>query len=374
MTKELTAFNERSQAAERVGDAAEALAYHSGIPMFRRSRHRAMLEQLVDVADELTPWIWARWIVCQALRAEDTGSRTATLQRLAMRDAVETFHADLMDAAYDEGDDPIQVVARVLGESWAMHQLAAHDYHGLESFLDEFADGALAERAELARSWVGAAMGGYRVGRATTACALTAFDVSTQERLDVLDLGAGGVGGPDRWVIGRLVPSGTAPALMFDTAPLVVDEVTAREVAHRRSHPGGWVEAVRDALDEGRIEPGQLLREDYELVTDVLSLGLVEFATPAAELPRVMAQLRDGRDEVGRAAFRVLRSAAEGSLDEEAAPYVAAAVLNVHAHGEAQRTILAARQQERWSHWAALVTDPARSRLLGFARATADAA
>lgn len=333
-----------------------------------------MLEQLVGVADELTPWIWARWIACQAIRSEDEGSRTGALLRLAMRDAVESFHRDLMDAAYEEGGDPIQVVASVMGESWVAHQFAVHDYHALASFLDEFAEGVLAEHAELARSWVGAQMGGYRLERATAPCALTAIDLASDEPAEVLDLGAAGPGGPDRWVIGRLVPSGTTPALMFDTSPLVVDERTAREVAEVREQPGEWAEAVLDALDDDRMKPAQLMREGYELLTDVLSLDLVEFGTPRLELARVMTQLRDGRDEVGKAAFRVLRSAVDGSLDDAAAPYVAAAVLNVHAYGEAQRAILAAGQQVWWTHWAERVPDPARGRLLAFARATADAA
>ena len=52
MTPELTAFNERATAAECVGDIDEALAYHRGIPMFCRSRHAGLLEQLVAVKAE----------------------------------------------------------------------------------------------------------------------------------------------------------------------------------------------------------------------------------------------------------------------------------------------------------------------------------
>lgn len=103
MTPELLAFTERSQAAERVGDASEALEYTNGIPMFRRSRHRALLEQLVGAAGELTPWVWARWIVYQSLRAEDAGSDTGERLRRARADAGDTFHFDLMETSYDEG-------------------------------------------------------------------------------------------------------------------------------------------------------------------------------------------------------------------------------------------------------------------------------
>src|SRR4051794_29107423 len=115
MTPELSSFYDRSAAAERVGDAEEALAYHSGIPMFRRSRHRGILEQLIAAKDELTPWIIARWIVYQALRCEDPGSRTGTLVRGALQTAVATFHADRIEETYVEGGDPVRVTATVLG-------------------------------------------------------------------------------------------------------------------------------------------------------------------------------------------------------------------------------------------------------------------
>jgi hypothetical protein len=156
MTPELSAFNDRSVAAEQTGDAEEALAYHLGIPMFRGSRHRGVLEQLVSATGELMPWVWARWIVYQSLRAEVLGSRTGTQLRGALIDAVDTFHGDLMQAAYDEGNDPARVTARVMGESWVFHQLAIDEYDVLATFLDELAMGVLAAHAELARSWVGA--------------------------------------------------------------------------------------------------------------------------------------------------------------------------------------------------------------------------
>ena len=372
MTRELTAFFERSSAAERAGDAAEALAYHDGIPMFRRSRHRSLLEQLVAADGELTPWVWARWIVYQSIRCEEPGSRTGALQRIALADAVETLHIDLLEETYDAGGDPVPVTARVLGESWAFHQLAVHDYGVLSSFVDEFATGTLAEHAGLVHEWVGTPMGGYRIEGRGSPCTLRVRDLGTDERREVLDLGAGA--GAAVCVIGRLVSTGGSPDLMFDTAPLVVDEATAREVARRVATPAGWVDALAEAIRERRLRSETLLREDYELMTDVPSLAMVEFGTRPTELARVMEQFRSGRDEVGRAAFRILRSASEGALEVDAAPYVGAAVLNVHAYGEAQRQILAPGQQPHWVSWAELVPEPARSRLLGFARATMDAA
>jgi len=373
MTPELRAFHDRAIAAESVGDVEEALAYHRGIPMFRQSRHSRLLEQLATVKTDLPPWVHARWIVYQSIRCEERGSRSARLVRAAVRDSVEAFHADLMDTAYAEGDDPVRVVARVMGESWAYHQLAAHDHGALQTFVDEFVGGKLAEHAPLALSWVGTRMGGYRIEGRGSPCALTVRDLADSSVAEVLDLGAGCLAAPNGTVIGRLVPSGTTPAWMFDTAPLPVDDHLATHVA-RAGRESEWAEVIADAIEGGGLDPGCLLREDYELLSDIPSLDLLAFGTQPTDLARVIDQLRDGRDEVGRAAFRVLRKASDGALGDEAAPYVAAAVLNVHALEQARRRILARGQRSRWLHWAELSPDPARSRLLAFAEATFDAA
>ena len=53
MTHEYRQFLLSSQAAERAGDAAAALEYHKGIPMFTRSGHVALMNQLAGLAEEL---------------------------------------------------------------------------------------------------------------------------------------------------------------------------------------------------------------------------------------------------------------------------------------------------------------------------------
>jgi hypothetical protein len=50
-------------------------------------------------------------------------------------------------------------------------------------------------------------------------------------------------------------------------------------------------------------------REDHELMTDVSSWSLVALVTRSTDLGRVRLEATDGRDVVGRAAFRVLRAA-----------------------------------------------------------------
>jgi len=374
MTREYAAFVDSAIAAERAGDAETALEYHQGVPMFRHSAHRFLLTQLADLSDEMTPWLWARWAAYQCTRAEDQGSLSRQSSRLALDYTVRMFHTEDLERAYDEVADPIQLMSRTVGEDWAYHQICTFELRGLELFLNTLAAARLAEGCSLAREWVGATMSGFRLESAGGG-RLVVRDLGGEDRSsEVLDLGAGlllDVGG---FLIGRLVPSGTTPALMFDTRPLPVDEQTAVAAA-TGDRRGAWITALEQAFADGRLERSMLRSEDRELVTDVPSLKLLERGTQPAALASAREQLARGRDEIGRAAYRVLRSVAEGSFGPEAdAPYVAAAVLNPHGFAEAQRQLVGPRHGEAWEHWARLVPDPARGRLARLAELSADAA
>ncbi|WP_121253715.1 hypothetical protein [Nocardioides ferulae] len=365
MTPDYLAFVESANAAERAGDAETALAYHRGVPMFHRSAHSVVLRQLAGLADEMTPWVWARWAAYQCTRTEDPGTEAAEIVRAALGCAVELFHQDDLTAAYDAGGDPVRVIARAAGEDWAFHQLCTYEFGGLAEFLDSFATARLEHECGLAQEWVGARMGGYRLESSGPA-GLVVRDLADDRMVSLLDLGAHVHAGLDGWLIGRLVPSGTEPTLMFDTRPLPVNEQTARRCADDGA-PAAWVAALDDAFNEGRLDRSILFSEDRELVTDVPCLGLVERGTPRPALAQTMHQLAQGRDEVGRASLRILRAAGEGSLGELDAAYVAAAVVNPHAWGEAERLAMPGRAVT-WRRWAELVPDPARGRLLRLAR------
>ena len=365
MTREHHAFVASSLAAERAGDAATALEYHQGVPMFTRSRHRVLLTQLAGLADEMTPWLWARWAAYQCTRVEDHGTTNAEVQGFALDYTVRMFHADEMQATYDEGGDPIPFLARTLGDDWAFHQICTYELDALSLFLDTLATGRLAEECALAREWADCAMGAYRIESGEPG-ELVVRDLADDEPLTLLDLGARVHAPPGALVIGRLVPSGTTPDLMFDTRPLPVDAQTAREVAEGEAAET-WISALERALADGRVDRAVLQSEDRGLVTDVPDLTLVEVGTPPAALASTMEQLRDGRDEVGRAAYRILRAAADGTggtdRTDETAACVAAAVLNPHAHAQAVRRLVRPAHQDAWERWAQLVPDPARGRL-----------
>jgi hypothetical protein len=86
----------------------------------------------------------------------------------------------------------------------------------------------------------------------------------------------------------------------------------------------------------------------------------------------VMQQLHEGRNEIGRAAFRILRAAVKGNFGaEDRAAYVGAAVVNSHAYAEAKRELVTPGRDAGWLHWAELVPDPAASRLRRLAEMSA---
>lgn len=356
----------QSLAAERAGDAARALELHASVPALNlRSRHNVLLTQFAALGDELPEWVWARWCVYQALRCEDQDTESGRMQRRALTYALEVFHDDQLADCHANGSDPIRVVSCVAAESWLFHQLFVHDLDGLTTFVDELATGRLAEHAGLARSWAGARLSGYRIGPSQPDGRLAVEDLAAESWVEVLDLGARRSLVGNGCVLGQLVPSAVDDLLMFDTPPIGVPEPVAMAVAES-AQP--WA-VVKKALDEGRLVERHFMRADHELVTDVLSIDLLEIGTPPADLERVTAQLRAGRDEIPRAAFRILRRAADGSTPPQEAAHIAAAVLQPSARADARRMLVREGQYDVWMRWATLVHEPARRLLLDFAEA-----
>jgi hypothetical protein len=360
MTPALYACVERSLAAERAGDADAALEWHQSVPMFRRGRHRALLARLTWLGDELPEWVWARWIVYQTTRCED--GLTGRLVRDQLHLAMDGLHGDLLESCHRSYGDPVQVMAHVQGESWAHHQAAAHEGGGLPAFLDEFVTGRLAEHADLARRWVGARMGGYQLGESLPDARLRVREANSDTWIDLLDLGARSCSSTG-WVLGRLVPSGVGGRLMFDMPPLAVPERIARAVS------GGidWRDVTTTAVQRGLLSHQVFLREDYELAGDVLGLELLRFGTAPRDRARVMQQLREGRDEIPRAAFRVLERASRGEVAAEDQAYVAAAALHIGAGDDLRRRMPRGGESHQFANWAAQMVEPARVRLLELA-------
>ena len=366
MTAAHVALVDQSLAAERSGDAARALELHASVPALNnRSRHHLLLAQIASLGDDLPDWVWARWLAYQAVRCEDPDTETGTMQRLALTYAVETFHEDQLADCHANAGDPLKVVAWVAAESWLYHQVWIHELGGLTRFVDELTTGRLAEHAALARSWASAPLGGYRVGQTVPGGRLLVHEPGADSAVEVLDLGARANAGGAGWVLGRLVPSGVGDLRMFDAPPIAVPEQVAREVSGS-AEP--WL-LIKEALDEGRLVARDFMRADYELTTDVPSIDLLRVGTAPADLDRVTAQLRSGRDEIPRAAFRVLRRAVDGTLPDSDAAHVAAAVLQPAARADARRMLVREGQYDVWARWASLVHEPASGLLLNLADA-----
>ncbi|GAB3859422.1 hypothetical protein GCM10028801_20800 [Nocardioides maradonensis] len=359
MTPDLMRCVDLAYAAERSGDIAGSLEWYRAVPMFVKGRNIQLLAGLVAVGDDLPEWAWARYLAYLAVRCEDgeTGQRV----RLAGAGVGAAIHEPLMEQCYDEGGDPMRVHARVFGESWAFHQAATHEVGALAAYLDEFVVGRLAEQAGLARRWVDARMSGYEIGASLPGNVLRVREATSSSWTEILDLGARACA-PQGWVLGRLVPSGVGDRLMFDRHPLGVTKRIAATVAKTDD----WLESLADAVGRRRITQSTLLREDYELLCDVPELEILRFGTPAPDHARVLMQLREGRDEIAKAAFRVLERARRGEIGEGDSPYVAAALLNPRAHSAALRA-LRPDHRERWKEIAAELPEPARSRGLALA-------
>lgn len=365
---------DRSIAAERAGDAAAALEAHREIPLFDRGRHRAVLERLAGLGDRLPPWVYVRWMIYQATRCEDPGLVTSTIQRRALGFTLRWVHPDLLEDCFEAGGDHVQVAATVLGESWFFHQFFTYEAGGLENFVLECVTKRLADHGTLAMEWSRAPLGGFQLGGRGSDGLLEVYVPGADRAVRVLDLGARSCAGPDGWVLGRLVPSGVDDLRMFESPPLPVPESVATDVAESDAvGPDVWLDVLEPMYD-GELDPEELLREDYELGTDVQELDLLMFGTAPRDRVRVLEQLRDGRDEIGRAAYRVLSRAREGRIDEDDAAYVAAAALNPHAAAQLERGRLGVSGREAWQRWAELVPEPGRSRLLWFAARAAESA
>ena len=242
MTREHQSFLESSLAAERSGDAATALEYHRGIPMFTRGRHTYTLTQLAGLADEMTPWLWARWAAYQCNRAEDAGTESGFITRAALDYTLQMFYDDQMQAAYDEGRDPMEILKNVDGGELDL-PAGVHVRAGRAAGVPRLHRRRAAGRERRLGEVVGRRGDARACGSSSAARGrLVVTDLKTRQEIELLDLGAGTLCEPGGFLVGRLVPSGTTPETMFDTTPVVVDQQTAQEVA--ASTRGGWITAL----------------------------------------------------------------------------------------------------------------------------------
>ena len=202
----------------------------------------------------LPHWVRARWITKQAYRwlllSDDDRLRDA------LQMTVDALYADI-DPERPLGWEPPDFVDQVISADWVCAQLATYELGGLDAFLAQRA-GSSADRSGARREpgWPLATMGGYRL-------------VDVQDDRAPRGRPAHVPTGPAaqrrrRWcrdvntcVIGRVVPTGAEPGLMFESRPLTVDDTTAIQVA-RAAGPGRttWLSVLAEARAAGRLEAG----------------------------------------------------------------------------------------------------------------------
>ena len=166
-----------------------------------------------------------------------------------------------------------------------------------------------------------AAIGAYQVEERPDG-GVVVTDLSVGEVVAVLDIGSEMVTEPGGFLIGRLVPIDERPGLVFESPPLAVDEQSAREIAALRPAGSGdrWVDVLARARAAGRVASDFSRAFRDSVVTDVEPTLLLVSGNQEDEFADVARRSEAGEDEVGRAAFRLLKCAwlLEARLRDEA--------------------------------------------------------
>jgi hypothetical protein len=257
------ALDEASR-AEAEGDAEAALRLLEGTP-YSASRHVGTLRELVRLGDEVPEWVVCRWIEQQAHRwlIQSADPRVEE----AMFTAVERVYVDI-DPDRPMGLEMVDFTRAVVAWDWVSAQLALHDLGGLGSYVEGVAGSGLMLRAPSVEHWARAPMGGYAL-RDVVDDTLQVTDLANGEIFELLNLGVTWSLDAGTCVIGRIVPSGTSPGLMFASRPLVVDGQTARLVACAAADGGGWLGPLTAAAAAGVLPPGATMQQTLSLVCDV---------------------------------------------------------------------------------------------------------
>ena len=234
--------------AELSGDPAAALRYYERVDSFHDSPHHRRLRQLADLGDQAPGWLWSRWMTVQARRPLWTGSASGercseleTALRVAYPHGIDTRRMEDMSL-------PV-FVASLHERDWVTRQLIVYEAGGLRHLVEQRASPRLLEGADQPAAWASAPMGGYRLDSDDQEH-LRMTDLSSGASVEILDLGLAEEHAPGAHLLGRLVPTATAPGRMFEWRPLPVDEQTAARVA---ADPAGWLDVVAERAACGAL-------------------------------------------------------------------------------------------------------------------------
>ena len=301
--------------------------------IFWRPERVCRLSQLYVLGPLLPRWATSRWILAQALQVLEPSNRDRSVR------AYETAVRVRGGPDMVRGADEIDRRAEVADHDWVHRQLFLYELGGLDHFLRRVAAPDLLTGADCIHEWAAAPMGAYRLVEETPR-ELTWEDLGSGGEARTINLGASTLTLPGGCVLGRVVP--TEEGLMFESAPLVVPEGAALDVARDRR---SWVDAVaRACRDEYPVSDDDDLcvtsSFDFALLTDVPGITQHWLQHLAAEVPFTR---HDECDPLGLA-VGLVRSALEGTLQPllddamkrlettplSAGPSVAAALVEPH--------------------------------------------
>ncbi|GAA2147134.1 hypothetical protein GCM10009844_24060 [Nocardioides koreensis] len=183
------------------------------------------------------------------------------------------------------GADDFDRRVEVADHDWVFRQLFLYELGGLDHFLRRVAAPGLLAGADRIDEWAATPMGGYRLVEETPR-ELTWEDLGSGAEVRTINLGASTMTVPGGCVLGRVVP--TDEGSMFESAPLVVPEGAALDVARDRR---SWVDAVERACrDEYPVEDDDddlciTGSFDFAMLTDVPGITQHWLQHLAAEIP-----------------------------------------------------------------------------------------
>jgi hypothetical protein len=241
------AFSDHVDAAAAGDPALAAACLRRGI-VVQGTPHLAQLQELVDLADEAPSWALGRWVCDQAYRwmLHEHDPRTDQ----AVIDVIASCYPDV-DLDRPLGLSLTEFGTRIAAGDWIAQQLAIYEAGGLDDFLDVKISDVLLDRSGPVHRWSATRLGGYRID-GTRDGALLLTDLRDGSARTALDIGAWTGRGPGCTVLGRLVPIDVEPGWFFESRPIEVDPVTAREVASADG-VDAWLDALWSGRTAGRL-------------------------------------------------------------------------------------------------------------------------
>lgn len=192
---------------------------------------------------------------------------------------------------------------------------------------------------------------------------LRVVDVGSDETYEVANLGVTETFHPGSHLLGRLVPTGVAPGLMFEAAPLPIDRGTAVMIGRGRRP---CLDILGQRVEEGHLESGFSYVGDHSLVSDLPPDAWIGALT--RERIRALPTLEDGSIRTTDAQLVALRTVLEAVIHHPETVgvmrvVVAELVLNPWLWPRVQTELDGADWQRPWNELLTTSYEPARARI-----------